>query len=363
MMRVICKPCPRRKWDFAARQAAAAFGRPKTRAIHWTPALLRWARRGGRALARAGLAAQLRPAGPSWITRLHLHFNLTAISRVSRVNYSVRVFPTDVRVNRLDLRPRVSAPLAAVSPAARRSNAISDRETSISRRVAARELPSARTSWRKSPAMVVARGLASGRAPVRRAVISRASHSLTLMRTTRVPANHASLERGDASSSFAHSPMRSTPARTAQPGSHEVERASERLARHELAKRRWRTRRAATSSPAPNLPEWVTQSPVDLVWRAAPDNATARDLRPVISRESAHAHAHTQAPTRAEARAQVQALAQTIVAHAPASLPQTTDRAIVCATTLEPALADRLAADVIRRIDHRARIERERRGM
>jgi hypothetical protein len=35
----------------------------------------------------------------------------------------------------------------------------------------------------------------------------------------------------------------------------------------------------------------------------------------------------------------------------------------VCATALDPALADRFADDVIRRIDRRARIERERRGL
>jgi hypothetical protein len=37
--------------------------------------------------------------------------------------------------------------------------------------------------------------------------------------------------------------------------------------------------------------------------------------------------------------------------------------AVVCATALDPMLADHLADDVIRRIERRARIERERRGL
>jgi hypothetical protein len=36
---------------------------------------------------------------------------------------------------------------------------------------------------------------------------------------------------------------------------------------------------------------------------------------------------------------------------------------VICATALDPDLAERFADDLIRRIDRRARIERERRGM
>jgi hypothetical protein len=39
------------------------------------------------------------------------------------------------------------------------------------------------------------------------------------------------------------------------------------------------------------------------------------------------------------------------------------DKAVVRATALDPFLADRLAEDVIRRIERRIRIERERRGL
>jgi hypothetical protein len=47
----------------------------------------------------------------------------------------------------------------------------------------------------------------------------------------------------------------------------------------------------------------------------------------------------------------------------PAAAGRSRDAAVVCATALDPALANRLADDVIRRIDRRARIERERRGL
>jgi hypothetical protein len=50
-------------------------------------------------------------------------------------------------------------------------------------------------------------------------------------------------------------------------------------------------------------------------------------------------------------------------AHALTSTSRANDNAVVCATALDPVLADRLADDVIRRIERRARIERERRGL
>ncbi|MBP6107125.1 MAG: hypothetical protein KA506_11535 [Steroidobacteraceae bacterium] len=47
----------------------------------------------------------------------------------------------------------------------------------------------------------------------------------------------------------------------------------------------------------------------------------------------------------------------------PAASSRAGDITVVHATTLDPVLADRLAAEVMRRIDYRARIERERRGL
>ena len=81
--------------------------------------------------------------------------------------------------------------------------------------------------------------------------------------------------------------------------------------------------------------------PADLVWRA---NAECHD-----DAGRAPRHATTSASASICRRA----------APAPSRKP---DATVVCATALDPALADRLADDVIRRIDRRARIERERRG-
>jgi hypothetical protein len=50
-------------------------------------------------------------------------------------------------------------------------------------------------------------------------------------------------------------------------------------------------------------------------------------------------------------------------AYAPDSPNQSSREVVVRATDLDPVVADRLAEDVIRRIDRRARIERERRGL
>lgn len=89
--------------------------------------------------------------------------------------------------------------------------------------------------------------------------------------------------------------------------------------------------------------------PVDLVWLArATGSAPAADT-PRFEASSA---------AGASAARSIQA-----VADAPATASRTGDNTVVRATALDPTLANRLADEVIRRIDRRARIERERRGL
>jgi hypothetical protein len=125
---------------------------------------------------------------------------------------------------------------------------------------------------------------------------------------------------------------------------HAVEQQFAAAERHEPVKQRWRARRDLPSNPAHRLPSWATTAPVDLVWRAPSDKPSASVARATTSREPDHT------------------VATTMSVHAPPP-SKTTERPMVCATALEPGLADRFAADVIRRIDRRARIERERKGM
>jgi hypothetical protein len=51
------------------------------------------------------------------------------------------------------------------------------------------------------------------------------------------------------------------------------------------------------------------------------------------------------------------------LAHPGPSASRASDKAVVCATVLDPVLADRFADEVIRRMERRMRIERERRGL
>jgi hypothetical protein len=108
---------------------------------------------------------------------------------------------------------------------------------------------------------------------------------------------------------------------------------------------------AAPAQVAPRLTGRVAallaqQRPVDLVWRSddgrsAPTTGGSRTAANVVRGQSAYASAA--APPPATGRRQ--------------------EPGIVSASALDPSLVNRLADDVIRRIDRRARIERERRGL
>jgi hypothetical protein len=109
----------------------------------------------------------------------------------------------------------------------------------------------------------------------------------------------------------------------------------------------WRSpkARAAAAPPSPRPQAFAMKRPVDLVWRTSRDTEAPRD--------TAHAATTTARSTFS---------ARSTPAEMPASASRSIGKAVVCATALDPVLVDRLADDVIRRIDRRARIERERRG-
>jgi hypothetical protein len=89
--------------------------------------------------------------------------------------------------------------------------------------------------------------------------------------------------------------------------------------------------------------------PIDLTWRAGPGGAgVAGDLQQ-------HGASMSMPASSAQST--------TAAARAVTATPRTNDKPVVYATALDPVLANRLAEDVIRRIDHRVRIERERRGL
>lgn len=108
-----------------------------------------------------------------------------------------------------------------------------------------------------------------------------------------------------------------------------------------------RQKREQPSAGVPEASPERVRRPSELTWsRNRGDSKAADDF--------------SQVPTpTAQAVASARSTAAAPHGLTPASR---TSKAVVCATTLDPMLADRLADDVIRRIDRRARIERERRG-
>lgn len=107
--------------------------------------------------------------------------------------------------------------------------------------------------------------------------------------------------------------------------------------------------RAVGSAAARIVPNIAMRRPVDLVWPDSPGGSEA----PGDTQRFGTASTPGAAPARP-----IPAPAQ------PATAPsRTSGNTVVCATALDPALAGRLADEVIRRLDHRARIERERRGL
>lgn len=104
-------------------------------------------------------------------------------------------------------------------------------------------------------------------------------------------------------------------------------------------------------SPATHAPPQISAlalgRPVELVWRAN------KNASPSAS-NAMHGMATGASPSFAT---------RSPSPDPPAQASRAANKSVVCATALDPALADRVADDVIRRIDRRARIERERRGL
>jgi hypothetical protein len=114
---------------------------------------------------------------------------------------------------------------------------------------------------------------------------------------------------------------------------------------HVPARKLWRAeeaRRESSETPSPLLAVPLAR-PVELVWRAHGSAATGGAVSPAATMSASPSHA-----TRA---------------FTSATPPVKSERSVVWATAFDPALAERFADDVIRRIDRRARIERERRGL
>jgi hypothetical protein len=111
------------------------------------------------------------------------------------------------------------------------------------------------------------------------------------------------------------------------------------------------SRAAAAAQPAGNKPLRALTAPPSLVWRQPPAPASEE------AEERADLDSNSpSAPSRTGASVPTSAAA------IPATMPQQV-REAVRANLLDGAVAERLADDVIRRVEKRLRIERERRGL
>ena len=104
------------------------------------------------------------------------------------------------------------------------------------------------------------------------------------------------------------------------------------------------------SSRNKTSPQFQFGNSEELVWRRKPQHTTAIEDSPIAN-------------TKEAASRQSLLRTSTAATHAPSAAPQSNQTTAQQLTKLDPGLLDRLADDVIRRVEKRARIERDRRGL
>jgi hypothetical protein len=341
-----------------ASAAANAFGRKRrlgrfskkavgeqARVRRWTPVLLLWARKDGRAQA---VTPAHGPIAASWVSNFHLHFHaaatMSASGRVRDVAEHNRA-RGGVHASRVHWRVAgaARAKVARGSPASPEPFAFADRANvsglfgSI-RAVTARHVERSRIRPDVSHWSFADRGPSRyAREPVRRV---REATSEAVARAARRSLFNTAIQSGG------------------------VIRERNREVHFSLTRTRSQLLSLATGAPlhlishiparedahsisGRHLQDWAVGRSVELVWRAGADGAVASSATPPVmtsyTAPSINAASTSSSPT--------------VVAGRPR------DAAVVCATALDPLLANRLADEVIRRIDRRARIERERCGI
>ena len=346
-----------RSLALAALRAAGAFCHRHRkvalphRALVWTPAWLQWARRRGGVRASASPRNSVSMVAPTW--HFHLHFPATGSVRVASTSGRVHA---DRSVRRRRVLRRSLRLFSGSGDRATRSRPELTRGAPAQAAVEARyEPPRVQPrlayglgTW-VSAAMRYAAGDAhigrlAGAVPRRLGSTGRLGlrvdlRPLALSMSTQIVEGRLPRSIGGRSfrqASFAL-PLntRLKPARNAAQISRQIQRI-------------WRARPAeATATHASlRLQALAIKRPVDLVWRSTRSAAATADSL----------------PRSATSPAMSASVARSTPAVAPVPPGRQIDATVVSASVLDPVLANRLADEVIRRIDRRARIERERRG-
>jgi hypothetical protein len=370
MKRATGKLRAHRSLALAARRAAGAFCRRRlkptlaARARLWTPAVLRWARkRGG---ARASASRRYSASTVAWTSHFHLHFAFATPFRVAsssgraHARGSARGLqmprPSLRFPSRSGYRTARSLPEPTRGAQAQAAGEARNEPTKVQRHLAdgfGTRLPAAmrcadgvdRVDHVGHSASAVHPPLGSRRRlhPIVQGHLAR---SIGVPQSTRLFAQ----ARPRSPSLSRASPGQSLRQDTRALSLNSVLRPARDTTQIRRPIRRiWRARRAEDTvvHASPRLQALAMKREVDLVWRS--NTAAAAATVDNLTRS-----ATTFASSVSGARS----------APAAALTPpgRNVDKTIVGASALDPALADRLADDVIRRIDRRARIERERWG-
>ncbi len=352
----------KRQFVLAARVAAGAFrlrhGKPLAswRPPRWRAVLLRWRQ------ARPARSALLRSSAArasQWTWQLRMYFNVTALrghvavrSRdvlrtmrssgrtVTVSDRELRVLERALRVGARDRSSRSLHTHVGVSHAG-----AGFRIVSTPARTETLIRTNTRTNIRGGPAQGDARA---------RLLFHRAHASLSMLVLAQaIPARRTCGVRDAAGGSVVRSSGHSWGAQVSSvlaprqamqlrspikrlPTAH-PERPLERI---------WRAKEQKAGRKPSRVRELAARRTVDLIWRV--------QTGVIGSTESSR----SSMPSATSGAASISSRAESL-----STSGRTTTKAVVCATALDPALADRLTDDVIRRIDRRARIERERRGL
>lgn len=353
----------KRSFVLEARVAAGAFrlrhGKPLAswRPPRWRAVLLRWRE------AMPGRTERLRASAAratQWTWQLRLYFNVTALrghialqsrdvlrmmlASVRRVtDRELRVLERALRVGARDRSSRSLHTNVGVSHAGAGFRIVSP--------TPARTATPIRTNTRSGAAQE------EGRA---RLVFHRAHASLSMLVLTQATPVGRTCAARDAARGSARTfeYRRAAQASSALPPSQATQvrspirrrltaRPQRSIVRPERPPARiWRAKEQKADRGPSRVHELAARRTVDLIWRVQTGVTGSTDS----SRSSM--------PSATSGAAPISSRAESLSASG-----RTTAKAVVCATALDPALADRLTDDVIRRIDRRARIERERRGL
>jgi hypothetical protein len=302
-----------RRWHFAAAMAARRRFRDRAGAARWTPVMLRWSKPRMKLSRAAHANTRVAAVSGTWHSHVHLHVSPSLRYEVTRVGKQGTHDPA---------QGRAAGPPAIPTPA-NRLHAATHLQTLVYARTHGASLRTITSPARHVSARA---GLSTvsgspGSAP------ARPSMQRTRARSTLPPA-------GRANAPAARIFRARNPAVAPRPGV--TPTGTEKMSHPSPLARTWRSRGVERPVSAPTKP------PIDFVFRTSTAGAaSAAAVSGVDAHPGSPASRHAAATPSAPANA-----------GRPAG-----------ATALDPSLVERVAADVIRRIDQRARIELERRGM